>query len=228
MKLAVVLPCNTVIVLGGLATSGRVLERLMTQPPNGAGAVRVAVPVVEMPPGTTVGEIASEVSAGKLVGLRVKTVLTVAPYVPEMVTLVSEATELVLTVNVALVCVAGTVTVAGTVAAPVLLLLNVTTAPPAGAAAPSVTIPVAELVEVTTGGSNTTETRFDVAPVGVTASARYIVAPYVAEMFVVTVDATVGVVIVKFAVLAPAGTVTVEGTVPADVLLLASAIVTPP
>src|SRR5436853_56963 len=50
-----------------------------------------------------------------------------------MVIIVDAATALVLTVNVALVAPAGTVTVEATVAAPVLLVESVTCAPAAGA-----------------------------------------------------------------------------------------------
>ncbi len=57
-----------------------------------------------------------------------------------MVTDVELATELVAIVNVALVLPAGTVTVAGTLAA-FELSLNDTTAPPLGAALVSVTVP---------------------------------------------------------------------------------------
>ena len=57
-----------------------------------------------------------------------------------MVTEVVAATELVLTVKVALLAPAGMFTLAGTVAATVLLLERVTTAPD-GAAALSVTVP---------------------------------------------------------------------------------------
>jgi hypothetical protein len=56
------------------------------------------------------------------------------------------------TVNVALVVPAATVTDAGTVAAPVLLLVRVTTAPPVGAAPLSVTVPVDEAPPVTLVG----------------------------------------------------------------------------
>ncbi len=58
-----------------------------------------------------------------------------------MVTGVEVPTALVVTVNVALVLPPATVTLAGTVAAEVLLLDSDTTTPPAGAALPSVTVP---------------------------------------------------------------------------------------
>ena len=55
---------------------------------------------------------------------------------------VAALTALVLTVNVALVAPAATVTLAGVLAAPVLLLESETTAPPDGAAPLNVTVPV--------------------------------------------------------------------------------------
>src|SRR5436309_11044441 len=58
-----------------------------------------------------------------------------------MVTAVDAVTVLVLTVKVALVLSAGTITLAGTLAAP-LLLESATCAPPAGAGPLSVTVPV--------------------------------------------------------------------------------------
>src|SRR5437870_13862620 len=74
-----------------------------------------------------------------------------------MVTEVDVATGFVLTVKLALVAPAGTVTLAGTVATPVLLLDRLTTAPPPGAAALSVTVPVDELPPVTLDGLSLSE-----------------------------------------------------------------------
>jgi hypothetical protein len=59
-----------------------------------------------------------------------------------MVTAVAAFTALVVIAKVLVVVPAATVTEAGTLAAFVLLLVNATTAPPAGAAALSVTVPV--------------------------------------------------------------------------------------
>ena len=59
-----------------------------------------------------------------------------------MMSEVFDPTGLVVTVNVAVVALAATVTLAGTWAAPVLLLESVTTAPPAGAGALRVTVPL--------------------------------------------------------------------------------------
>ena len=68
-------------------------------------------------------------------------VLVTPLYVAEIVTVVFEDGLLVLTVNVALVCPAATVTLAGTVATFGLLLESVMTVPPEGAGPPRVTVP---------------------------------------------------------------------------------------
>jgi hypothetical protein len=67
------------------------------------------------------------------------------------------ATGLVVIVKVAVVALAATVTLAGACAAEGLLLDRVTTAPPAGAGALSVMVPVDELPPITDGGLTATE-----------------------------------------------------------------------
>ena len=69
-----------------------------------------------------------------------------------MLTLVLLATAFVLIAKVALGLPAGIVTVAGTVATPVLLLVRLTTAPPAGAFPASVTVPCEDDPPVTVAG----------------------------------------------------------------------------
>ena len=69
-----------------------------------------------------------------------------------MVTDALLATGIVVAVNVALVAFAGTVTLAGTCVAAVLLLERVTTAPPAGAALVKVTVPVEAVPPTTEDG----------------------------------------------------------------------------
>jgi hypothetical protein len=60
----------------------------------------------------------------------------------EIVTVRLEVTAVVVIVNVAVVCPAGTVTEAGTCAVDVRLLVSVTTVPPAGAGPVNATVPV--------------------------------------------------------------------------------------
>jgi hypothetical protein len=76
-----------------------------------------------------------------------------------MVTVVDAATALVLTVKVALVAPAATVTLEGTPATVVLLLERVTVAPPDGAAPLSVTVPVEEFPPVTLVGFSVSDER---------------------------------------------------------------------
>ncbi len=76
-------------------------------------------------------------------------------------------TEAAVTVKVALVDPAGTVTLDGTVAREVLLLDSVTTAPPDGAALLSVTVPCDVLPENTVVGFNPSEESW---PKGLTVS----------------------------------------------------------
>src|SRR2546422_431178 len=138
-----------------------------------------------------------------------------------MVAEVDAATALVVTVNVTLVAPTGTVTLAGTVAAE-LLLDSVTCAPPAGAGPFSVTVPVELPVEalppVTVVGFTPSEERRTGCGFTVRVAGR--VTPlYTAEMVTGVDAATVLVVTVNVGLVAPAGTVTLPGTVAAVLLL---------
>ena len=86
-------------------------------------------------------------------------VLVTPAYDAEIVTGVETVTALVLTVNVALLAPAATVTLAGTVATALLPLERETVAPPAGAGPLSVTVPVEGDPPVTLAGFSVSEER---------------------------------------------------------------------
>jgi hypothetical protein len=120
---------------------------------------------------TPVAPLAGEISEGAVgvaaaAGFTVKVAVRVTPYDPEIVEEVAEDTVAVVTVNVWLVAPAATVTLAGTVAADVLLLDSITTAAPDGAAAVSVTVPCDGFPPVTLVGlsANADNVGWDAAP----------------------------------------------------------------
>ena len=93
-----------------------------------------------------------------------------------MVTAVDATTALVVTVKLALLAPAGTVTLAGTAATLGLLLARETTAPPLGAGPLRVTVPVEDCVPpVTLVGFSVSDDR--VAVGGVTVSDAVLLAP---------------------------------------------------
>src|SRR5882762_5868226 len=142
-----------------------------------------------------------------------------------MLTVVDAATALVLTVNVALVAPAATVTLDGVLATFVLLLESVTTAPPEGAAPLRVTVPVEEFPPMTLVGFTVSE---ESGGAGVTVSEADLVTPlYIPEMVTVVDAATALVLIVNVALVAPAATVTLDGVL-AVVLLLERVTTAPP
>jgi hypothetical protein len=122
------------------------LDSVIDAPAGGAAPFNVTVPVELLPPTTEVGLLVTD---DRLAAFTVKVAVLATPRVAVITEEVFAATPRVVTVNVAEVLPAATVTLAGTVAAAVLLLERVTTAPPVGAAPLSVTVPV-ELFPPTT------------------------------------------------------------------------------
>ena len=90
-----------------------------------------------------------------------------------MVTAVDAETALVATVNAALVAPAAIVTLAGTLAAVVLLLESATCAPPTGAGPLSVTVPVDEFPPTTlVGFSVSVESETEAVLLGASSNTR--------------------------------------------------------
>ena len=225
VKVVFVLPEGTVTLAGTVATAVLPLVSVTTVPPVGAAPLNVTVPVEVAPEVTDVGfNVTDDTETG---GVTVSTALWLLPEAAAViVTAVDVATVRVVTVKVVLVLPAGTVTLAGTVAAEVLPLVSVTTVPPVGAAPFKVTVPVEDVPEVTDVGFNVTD---DTETGGVTVSTALWLLPEAAAVIVTAVDvATVRVVTVKVVLVLPAGTVTLAGTVAAEVLPLVSVTTVPP
>ena len=156
-------------------------------------------------------------------------VLVAPPKAPPTVTAVAAVTAVVVTPKVALVAPAATVTLAGTPATIVLLLDNVTMAPPVGAAVVKVTVPVLGAPPTTFVGLTVTEDRVGAAGAGLTVSTAVRETAPKAPVIVSAVEAvTIFVVMVKFALVAPATTVTLAGTVATAVLALLRLTMAPP
>ena len=230
VNVALVAPAGTVTLpLTGTLATALLLDRVTSAPPVGAVALNVTVATEELPPTTLVGFSAKPDTVrggGGAGGETVSSaVLVTPPKEAEMVAEVDAVTDTVVTLNVVLVLPAGTVTlpIAGTLATAVLLLKRVTTAPPVGAAALKVTVPVedagpitlvglsASVESVTGGGGAGSET---------VSSAVLVRPPKEAEIVMVVDAVTEVVVTLKLAVVDPAATVTLAGTVATTVLLL--------
>lgn len=229
VKVVEVAPAGTMPVAGRVATADALLDKEIITPPAGAGLFKVTLPMTAAPPRTLVELMVSCVTR---IGVTVNVALLVLPpALTVTVTSVGCVTGPVVMGNVVLATPTGTVTDGGTVAADVMSLASAITIPPQGAGPLSVTVPVALLPLVTLAGVM-------VMPVsvvgescdddGVTVTvALLVMLPPVAVM-VTDVDwATVVVVIVNVALVAPAATVTAVGTVATESLALSSATTTP-
>ena len=178
VKLALVAPAATVTLEATVATEVLPLLRVTTAPPLGAGPLRVTVPVELFPPLTDVGLSVRDESVTAAAGVTVRLAFLVVPlYVPEIVTDWLEVTLTVVTVKLALVEPAETVTLDGAVATAVLPLLSETTAPPPGAAPVSVTVPC-EVFPPTTLVGFSVKADSVTAAAGVTVNVAFLVVPF--------------------------------------------------
>ena len=126
-----------------------------------------------------------------------------------------------LTVKLALVCPACTLTLEGTVATDVLALESVTVAPPEGAAALRVTVPLELFPPVTLVGLRVSDESVTEDDEGLIVSvACWEVLPSVAVIVAVVIEETNVVVTVKLALVDPLATVTLLGTLALELLLL--------
>jgi hypothetical protein len=177
------------------------------KPPVGAALLMVTVPVEAAPPRT---ELGFNVNAVKVGGVTVRVALAEAPFAEApMLTEAFDATATVVTVNVAVVAPAATVTLAGTVAL-ALLEVSATESPPVAAAELIVTVPVDVAPPSTDVGFNVTPVTSGPSTVSVAVTE---VVPVVAVIVSVLFVPTAVVETVKVPVVAPAATVTVAGTV---------------
>ena len=152
VNVAVVAPAATVTVDGTLAAVA-LLPSTITAPPEGAGALNVTVPCVEVPPViVATGTVSASNAAGAGDTLNVA-VFVAAPYNAVMTTSVGVVTGDVVIVNAALVAPAATVTDAGVDAVDARLLEMAMTAPPGGAAGAIAIAPCAEEPPITVDGT---------------------------------------------------------------------------
>src|SRR5579864_3663065 len=149
VKVALRAPPAMVTLAGTCAAAVLLLDSVTTAPAGGAAPFNVTVPIELLPPTTDVGDLVTDDRAA---AFTMTVAVLATPYVAVMTEEVFATTPSVATVNVVDVLPAGTVTLAATVAAAVLLLARVTTAPPVGAWAFRVTVPVELVPPMTVAG----------------------------------------------------------------------------
>jgi len=205
VKVAEFAPASTVTLAGG--TARELFDAtLTTTPPVGAGPFNVTVPTDDRPPTTVVGVNAKPLSAG---GMTVRPAVTDKVPTAAVMAIEDDAvTAVVLMVNAAEVEPAATVTVAGGIAAE-LFEVRVTIVPPVGEGLVKVMVPVAEVPPTTDVGEIIKLLGADGVIVKVPDADELLDwAVMIAEVCVLTAR----VFTVNVALIAPPGTVTVEGT----------------
>jgi len=220
VKIAVVAFPGTVTVAGTL-TSGFALINVTTVPPEGAGDCSVTIPEVFRPPVTLAGVNVTE----RITGAAMTSVPDfVTPFTAARIDALTLArTGRVVTVTDAFIAPARIVTFAGTMAS-AMDVLSSTTTPPAGAGASMVIVATDDLPPATDVGKRVTE--MGAGPR--TVSGVVTVTPLLVALIVAMAFVAIGVVVtVKVAVIAPATTVTLAGTV-AEVRLDESSTIRPP
>lgn len=221
VKVADEAPPAIVTDAGTVAAAALSAERLTERPALGAGPVRVTVPVEAVPPVKLLGlRVTVETPIGLTVNVEEKLAV---PADAVMFAAAALLTTVVVTLHDPVVAPEGTTTVAGTEATP-LSDFKFTVNPTDGAALEIVTVPFALLPPRTEEGETDTAVRTG----AVTPKVVFRVVPLKAALIVTVVLVDTGTVMtLKVAVLAPATTVTVEGTV-ADALSEVKLMVRPP
>jgi hypothetical protein len=153
VKVAAQAPPATGTFAGTVAAVVVPLVRVTEAPPLGAGAFSVTVPVVVVPPFTLVIARANVELAGEGVTISAA-VLFIVPSVAVIVLEAAVAAVSDVTVNVATLEPAGTITLAGAVTSPVEELASVTVVPAPGAVPVKVTVPVGWVAPPTTEGTS--------------------------------------------------------------------------
>lgn len=208
-NVAVDAPAGTETLAGTVAAAVLELERVAVRPPAGAAPVSVTVTVLVCDPTTSDGlRLTEETAVRATVSVLVRGAPTLAA--AEIVTDVVAITGTVEIVNVALLAPPGTVICAESVAEAVSLLVTEIVAPPVGAAPVRYTVPSELAPPVTVDGLRVTAVTVGGAIVKVPDTPL----PWNDAVTVTAVDAATGDVPTEnVAVVAPAATVTLVGTV---------------
>jgi len=204
VKVVLLVPAGTV-TLAGTVTAGSLLASATVLPPGGAGPESVTVPMDGWPPSTGEALNTTLLTVNPLAGFTVSVAVCVPPSVAVMVAVWVEVTAKVVMLKIPRVEPEGTVTDAGTVTAPGLLLVSGTTVPPCGAKLFMLNCPVEVSPPVVAAG-------FNVSPLtvvgGVTPRRKVCTAPLsVALKSTPTLVPTAVVFTVKEPWVAPAGMV---------------------